>query len=206
MKNNRKNFIKAIMAGICIGLGGTCFLALDNKVIGAFMFSLGLLTICMNKFLLFTGKVCFARTKNDALNLILVWFGNLFGCSIVGLMIHYLKPQFVEKANGMCTLKLSEGINVILLGILCNILIYFAIKNFNGEGEKHIVADSRRVLALIVCVMAFILCGFEHCIANMYYFFVSDMVLKSFIYLTLNTIGNAIGGFAMGLICEKLYE
>ena len=44
-----KLFLSALLAGVCIGLGGTVFLSLDNKVLGALFFTVGLFTICTMK-------------------------------------------------------------------------------------------------------------------------------------------------------------
>ena len=76
-----KVFIYAILAGLCIALGGTVYLTLENKIMGAFLFTLGLFTICTFGFNLFTGKVCyvFERDRSYALDLPFIWLGNLAG-------------------------------------------------------------------------------------------------------------------------------
>ena len=198
MNKYYKTFISAIIAGICISIGGTCFLSLDNKVIGAFMFSLGLLTICSNEFHLFTGKVCFARKWDDYLNLLLIWIGNFVGCGIIGFSVKYTRPQLIQKAVEICNIKMTEKWwMIIILGIFCNVLIFFAVNNFKETAKKE------KVVLLIMCVMAFILCGFEHCVANMFYFIVAGTP-DSTRYILLNTVGNAAGGLAIGLVCERL--
>jgi len=50
-----KTFVGAVLAGISIGLGGLVFLAVDNKVIGAALFTVGLFTVCTFGLNLFTG-------------------------------------------------------------------------------------------------------------------------------------------------------
>ena len=57
MKKYVEFLIKGIYAGILIGIGGTAYLAIENKIAGAFIFSLGLLTICIYSFNLYTGKI-----------------------------------------------------------------------------------------------------------------------------------------------------
>ena len=48
---------------------------------------------------------------------------------------------------------------------------------------------------VFLCVMVFILSGFEHCIANMYYFSVAGVWSKdTFLLILLMTLGNSIGG------------
>ena len=72
-----KLFLSALLAGVCIGLGGTVFLSLDNKVLGALFFTVGLFTICTMGMHLFTGKVCYVFEKDAAyaLDLIPIWWG-----------------------------------------------------------------------------------------------------------------------------------
>ena len=49
-----------------------------------------------------------------------------------------------------------------------------------------------------MCVMTFILSGFEHCVANMYYFFVSNVFnLKVLLYLLIMVLGNSIGSIVI---------
>ena len=50
-------FIKGIYAGIMIGIGGIAYLAIPNKIVGSFIFSIGLLTVCMYGMNLYTGKI-----------------------------------------------------------------------------------------------------------------------------------------------------
>lgn len=87
----------------------------------------------------------------------------------------------------MCAKKLDEGPRLIGLAILCNILIYFAVEGFK-RGQA---------VLLILCVMAFILCGFEHSIANMFYFSVSGALFApiGITYIIANALGNLCGGY-----------
>ena len=62
MKNT---LVKAVYAGFMIGVGGVVYLALENKIVGALLFSFGLLTIVNQGFFLYTGKIGFAKTKED---------------------------------------------------------------------------------------------------------------------------------------------
>ena len=54
-------FVNAILAGIFIGMAGTVFLSVENRVIGAFLFGFGLLTI-----------VCYGYMINDVLKAVRV--------------------------------------------------------------------------------------------------------------------------------------
>ena len=50
----------AVLAGMAIGIGGVLYLTLENKVVGALMFTVGLYAICAHGLNLFTGKVGYA--------------------------------------------------------------------------------------------------------------------------------------------------
>ena len=52
-----KDFIKSVLAGIMIGIGGTIYLSIDNKVVGASLFGIGLFMIVIYGFNLYTGKI-----------------------------------------------------------------------------------------------------------------------------------------------------
>jgi formate/nitrite transporter FocA (FNT family) len=197
MTGHIKRIVSAIIAGVLIGIGGTAFLAIDNKMDGAFMFSLGLMLICMNNLNLFTGKVCYAETLQDAIGCIEIWCGNFIGCWLIGTGVRFGREDLVIKATEICSAKLAENYYVIFLGVMCNILIFFAVNGFRENKFKF-----GKYFALIMCVMAFILCGFEHCIANIYYFTVSGTI--NLPYIMLNTIGNTIGGYGIYAIYKRI--
>ena len=55
----KETWLRSVMAGICIAVGGAVNLSVDNKVVGAALFSAGLFTICTLGYYLYTGKVCY---------------------------------------------------------------------------------------------------------------------------------------------------
>lgn len=79
--NYFRNFIFGILAGISISIGGTVFLSLDDRILGAVFFTVGLFTVCTFGFDLFTGKVCyvFDRGLEYAAGLPFIWAGNFAG-------------------------------------------------------------------------------------------------------------------------------
>ena len=84
-----KTFVGAVLAGLSIGLGGVIFLSLDNRVLGAALFTVGLFTVCTFGLNLFTGKVCyvFQNDRTYALNLPVIWLGNLVGTGLTALCV-----------------------------------------------------------------------------------------------------------------------
>jgi formate/nitrite transporter FocA (FNT family) len=189
-----KILVSAILAGFCIGLGGMLFLAMDDKVIGASLFSTGLFIICTKGYHLFTGKVCYAF-QNDfsyALTLPVIWIGNLIGTGGVALILRLSRARgLAEKAASICQVKQDDSLlSLFLLGVLCNIFIFIAVDGY--KNNQHEIA---KYAAIFLGVVGFILCGAEHCVADMFYYHAAmawngDMILRMLVI----TAGNAAGG------------
>ncbi len=194
----------SILAGICIGIGGCFFLAIDNKIIGALFFTLGLFTICTRGFYLFTGKVGYALEQpvSYIFDLFIIWLGNLIGTNIVSLLMSMTRSAeaFSEKALGMCNTKLSDNLlSIFVLSIFCNVLMYIAV-----DGFKKNPHETGKYVGLFLCVAGFILAGFEHCIANMFYFGMAGVwSVHTLIWLIVMTAGNVVGGLLIPIF-EKL--
>ena len=170
-----KILLSAILAGLCVGFGGIVFLSVDNKVIGSAAFTIGLFVICTFGFHLFTGKVCYVlqNDRNYALDLPVIWLGNLIGTGLTAgcAALTRIGPAVHEKAASLCQVKLNDGLlSLFLLGVLCNIFIYIAV-----EGYKSNPHELGKYLSLFFGVMVFILCGTEHCVADMFYFWMAGL-------------------------------
>lgn len=201
------DFLKAIPAGVSISFGGVAYLACENKIVGALFFALGLFLILMFNFNLFTGKVCylFEKRPNYILNLCCIWLGNFVGALATGLFVRLTRLfNLTEKCLSLVNTKLNDSLlSIFILAIFCNILIFVAVHGFNNFKTELL-----RVLALFFGVSVFVLCGFEHCVANMFYFtFAGVWNAKSIMCLFVTTAGNICGGliayFAMRACTSK---
>lgn len=190
-----KNLIQSIYSGLCIGLGGTVYLSCDNKIPGSFLFGLGLFTILNFGFNLFTGKVgYFVNNKPSYWGFLgIVWLGNFIGTFLFAKMIAATRygATLQAKANALSLVKDGDSIvSLLVLGIFCGMLMFIA-----ADGYKNIENQVGKVVAVFLPVMVFILSGFEHCIADMFYFSLagdfSTLMLKSLVVIT---VGNSIGG------------
>ena len=103
-----------------------------------------------------------------------------------------IAAPLAEKAAGMCQTKLDDNmLSIFILAVFCNIMIYIAVDNYNRNPH-----EMGKYIALFLGVPVFILCGFEHCVANMYYFSIANMWSgEAFLYLMVMTLGNAVGGW-----------
>ena len=196
-----KIFIGGVLAGISIAIGGTVFLSLDNKVLGALFFTVGLFAVCTFGFNLYTGKVCyiFDQDRHYALGLPLIWLGNRAGAFLTAAAERATRigPALTEKAQALCTVKLNDSlVSIFLLSVFCNMLIWLAV-----EGYKNNPHPAGKYLSLFFGVAVFILCGFEHCVANMYYFSAAGMwSWKTLGWILVMTLGNSVGGVIFPLL------
>ena len=192
--NYFKTFISAILAGAAIAFGGVAFLSVDSKVLGSALFTVGLFTVCTFGLHLFTGKVCytFDNDKAYALSLPVIWLGNLIGTGIVATIVKFTRVSGIsEKALSLCEVKFADNyLSLFILGILCNICIYIGV-----EGYKNNPHEVGKYLSLFFGVMVFILCGTEHCVADMFYLWMAGAWSgKALIMLLVITLGNCVGG------------
>ena len=204
----RRDLTLGVIAGLCIGLGGSVFLACCNdyqgygKIVGAVMFAVALLCICFRGYALFTGKVGFlvvSHKKADFSGVLLSLLGNLIGTVVSGYAIRFALPALGEKALAICEGKLTQTIpETLIRAIFCGILMYLAVV---------IYRENKSIAGIFFCVPVFILAGFEHSIANMFYFAASGIVsLDAFAYLWIVILGNAIGGMlipALSLLTKE---
>lgn len=187
-------FVYAILAGVAIAIGGTIFLACDNRYVGAVMFSVGLYAVCTLGLNLFTGKVCyiFDNKPSYLLDVGLIWLGNLVGSLAMGALVRNTRlTAVVTAAEGVAATKLGDGlVSIFLLAILCNIMIFLAVENFKNNPHEF-----GKYLGIVVAVTVFVLAGFEHCVANMFYITAAGAWSgKAILYLIVMTLGNTVGG------------
>lgn len=193
----KETWLRSVMAGICIAVGGAVNLSVDNKVVGAALFSAGLFTICTLGYYLYTGKVCYLLDSNQKGKYLLwlgqIWAGNLIGTALVGYGLRLTRAgaALAEKAQGLCQAKLNDSLlSIFILSVLCNLMIYIAVENY--KNNPHPLG---KYLAIFLGVMVFILAGFEHCVANMFYFSVANVwSLHTLLYLLVMSLGNFAGG------------
>lgn len=195
-----KILFKSFLAGIMIAIGGTVFLSIENKVIGASLFSIGLFGVLIYNLNLYTGKIGYLITNFNLKyikELIITLIGNFIGACSVGFILRYTRiyDNIYEKALNLANTKLNDNIlSIFILSIFCGLLMYYAVNGFKKQ------TDFGKYLVVYLGVAVFILCGFEHCIANMYYFSVADIwSLKTLGYTGIMVLGNSLGSFIIPL-------
>ncbi len=195
-----KCLIGGIIAGALISIGGCALLACENKLLGAFLFTLGLLTICSFGFNLFTGKVGYLLEQKPRylIDLLVMLIGNFIGTVIIGLLVRLTRlTNIIEGAEKLMAIKNNnDPLSILVLGILCGVMVYIAV-----AGYKKAEHPFTKALVVIMAIMTFIIAGFEHSIADMFYMVAGNVwSVTSLITLTLVVFGNSIGA----LLCNIL--
>lgn len=177
----------SILAGLMISMGGIIYLQIGG-IIGATLFSIGLITVLMLKFELFTGKAGLLPTNDITWKkLLCIWLGNLYGCIMVATILSLtpIGASLVVSAQAIAVVRLANGpLANMVLGGCCGILMYIAVTLFNKQNNPIYAA---------MPVATFILSGFNHCVADMFYFSVAEAGLNVWATIIPTTLGNICG-------------
>lgn len=204
-----KNFLdllKGILAGVMIAIGGTVYLMAKSKELGAILFAIGLFIIVVNGLNLFTGKIGYIINYSNSYlkEVMLTLLGNFIGTLLTGVILLNTRISAILnlKAEKLVEAKLNDNIiSIFILAVFCGILMYLAV-----NGYKTIKDPLGKYLAVFLGVTVFILSGFEHCVANMYYFTVAKAwSLHSLAFMLIMILGNAVGAVLFSF-SEKIYK
>ncbi len=236
-------FVSAMLAGFFIALGATFFMLFlgddtmpfaVQRLVGGLCFCLGLeLVLCCGAEL-FTGNclmVCGAMSRQVSWgkvfkNWLIVFIGNFCGALVAVALITLAQVCAMNSgAVGDTMVSVAVGkvtpswVTLFGKGIMCNILVCLAVWiGFAGRT----IAD--KVLGILLPISAFVACGFEHCVANMF-FLPNGYILKLMGYgadvanvdalnigsifynLSAATLGNIVGGaIVVGLAYWFIYH
>ena len=150
-----------------------------QRVVGGLCFCLGLVLVLVCGAELFTGNslmVCALKSKKITLAQMLkawvvVWVGNFVGALFIVFLVYMAgiyKLNGEAGANSMVSVAAGkvtiDWVTIFFRGILCNIFVCLAV--WIGTAGKTVVD---KVVGILLPIAAFVACGFEHCVANMYY-------------------------------------
>ena len=167
--------ISSILAGMFIAIGCLVYTKQPN-IIGAILFSFGLISVILLKLDLYTGKVGFMQLQ-DFLPILCILIGNLIGATFLSC--------FQPDVNAIIAAKFTlSPIQIFLRAYLCGMIIY------------TIIAVKKPIFCLIG-VPLFILSGAEHSIADAAYFFAGGLTLPAINFLIIAILGNAFGSITL---------
>lgn len=160
-----KFYLQSILAGALIGMGDLIYVVSSNKILGSFLFSLGLLSILIKGFPLYTGRIGYVSSWKDLWNLntgmLPIILFNFIGIGLVCAFAGLTRLD-LSAVDAMVLTKTSQSwFSSLYLSWGCGAMMYLAVNGW----KKH-----THPILVIMPIMFFILCGFEHCIANYGYF------------------------------------
>lgn len=174
----------SLLAGILIGLAACIFVACGDKLVGSFLFSIGLIAVILLQAFLFTGKIGYVNSKETLKYAVVGLVFNVIAAFIVGLIF-----RLCNNTQTIFNSRLEKSWYKLLFdGVGCGALIYLAVELFKKKES---------LLVIILPVMAFILAGFEHSIADAAYYGMCELSWKGLGCIGLVIIGNAIGSLAI---------
>lgn len=180
-------FVLAVAAGLLIGLGGvtssTAAHALDNagmvRLVSGLIFPVGLMMVILMDTELFTGNALMITAALDGKitwgrlgrNWAIVFTGNLVGAVALAACMAFFGQLNIGGGDlAVYTAKVAATknglpwLNAFVLGIFCNLMVCIAVYQANTAQDT-----AGRILGIFFPIMGFVLAGFEHCVADMYY-------------------------------------
>jgi formate/nitrite transporter len=226
--------ILSVLGGAFIGMGALFYVLIHSdaslgfaarQVCAALSFCLGMLLVVVAGAELFTGNNLIVMARAQGLvksgevlrNWVIVFAGNLVGTVGLALLVVLSgHPGMNDGAIGRDYLHIAEAkaalpfFVALWRGVLCNALVCLAIwMSYAGRS----VID--KAVAIIFPIAAFVAAGFEHCIANLYYFAMALLLAPQASMpllagmgrnLVAVVIGNVIGGSVLvGLVYYLIY-
>lgn len=190
-------YMSSIVAGGLIAVGAIVNLQIGG-VIGAILFSFGLLMILMQGLDLFTGKVGYALDGSIRWQkLAVMLLGNAYGVIMTAcaLSLTPLGVALVPAATAIIASRISVGLLAnTILGIGCGVCVYLAVDNW---------ANTHDWMGVILPVSVFVICGFGHCIADMFYATLSNAGLEGWLTVLATGIGNVLGSWIIPIINKQ---
>lgn len=218
------NFLLGILAGLAIGVGGFLNLLMLSfniealKYLGGVLFSVGLFSVCFFQLHLYTGKVGYVadNDRSYTLSLVLMYLGNIVGAVGFGYLMRLtgiatdgmLNSVVYTVANNKIISVSGEAgqsaLKMMIFSFFCGIMVFLAVDIYK-KSKSWLV----KVGGLVVCVALFVICGMEHCIADMFYFAIANTYanfLPAFLAVIIATAGNSLGAIASRFVVKHIDE
>ena len=204
MKKYLKTLFLGILAGAAIGVGSFAFLFFKHllakhdptAMFASMMFSIGLIMVCVFGLNLYTGKIGVflddrEKIKENSINLPIILLGNAIGAFALGIICHFIftgHDGFLNTVKAVSNNKMGSQ-TVFIQGFLCGALVYIAVYLY-----KNLENWAMKIIGIVVAVTLFVYCGFQHCIANMFYFGMAfnwdiNMLWNLLIVILMNSVG-----------------
>lgn len=177
---------RSIAAGVLIGMASYLFVKAD-KPLGALLFGFALCFVCLFELDLFTGKIGWLGERK--LPFLQILAGNAIGTLAVCTLLRW-NTGVIEAAQSLSLAKAAlPWYMAFINGAFCGVLMFLAVYSWS-KGFRA---------GCFLCVSVFILCGFEHSIADLAYMSLAWIWSWNLVWIVL---GNAAGA----VVCRLLIE
>jgi len=183
---------KAIFAGVLIGLAACVYMSCSNKIVGSMLFSIGLISVLVLDAYLFTGKIGYVDSKKKFIDCLVMLVFNLLSSYVVGLIYQYCIGGPNDIGNRFVD---YQWYTVLFKGFGTGVLIYLGVELYK---------QTKNMIPVIICIMAFILSGFYHCVADACYLATSTITLDTLWYFLLVIIGNSLGSLTIRFLQKDI--
>lgn len=203
--------VEALFAGVLIGFGGTASLLAASfigggwgRFIGGVLFALAMFMIISFRLKLFTGMLCDVPTMGvkNYWQLAVCLLFNTLGVLAVSLLVRYsfIGETAVDVGAKLIGAKLNAknwAGGVLCSGVLCGVMINVSVWSPKFTAARGLSCT----LGVILPIVLFAFCGFDHCVANMLYLaFLGECSWQIIGYVLLSVLGNLLGGVLLPLI------
>ncbi len=150
-----RDALMSLLAGGLIAIGSMAVVLNENKYIGAMLFSFALLSIIKLQLPLYTGRVGFVLEKCNVWDCVTYLCMNCIGaCLFKYLFIATQPEETFQRLRYLTGVKFDHTLGYLFFsGFLCNVLV-------------HVAVSAKNEFITVLCVMCFVICGFEHSIAD----------------------------------------
>ena len=185
---------RSVLAGVFISVGAICYLNNPN-IVGAILFSIGIMAVIALACPLYTGKIGFIN-KNNYGDMGVVLTCNLIGSFGSGIIYGLCASDNIcAVANNIIVHKLYQPyLTQFIMGIGCGICIYLCVLFAKKFSNPVLIA---------LPIVVFITSGYNHCIADTFYYAVSGRFNDEFILYLIRVIaGNSVGSIVVHQILK----
>ena len=220
MKQQVLTFLKGILAGLAIGVGGFLYILMIHfvkgelgNVLGSLLFAVGLFTVCTFYLALYTGKIGLVfekkQEKSFYISLPIMLLGNFIGAVSLGYLCFVIfrnNSEIMATVSAVCQKRVvlytfENYLSLMIKSFLCGLCVYLAVKCFGLNRLKPV-----GIILLVFFVFVFVYSGYQHCIANMFYLGFGNQFGNGYTYVNLlfcilfNSLGTIPGVLMFKLI------
>lgn len=188
------------MAGVFISMGAMTYLSISNSLLGSLFFATGILLV-LNLHNMLVTRVCpllVYDSRYHFSDVAVAWTGNGVGTVLAAGAVQLTRFRYTiqDPVARIAETKLQDGpVSLFILGVFCGFFVAFAVL----IGAKYPSGSFAQIFYVWMFITAFVFCGFEHIVADMFYLSCYTLqtgtllpaVLKVLFFVT---AGNLAGG------------